>query len=177
MELLDVLDEYGNLTGKKEDKDKIHEKGLWHREVAVLIRNEKGKYLIQKRAATKKQAPNKWGLTAGHVDTGENFEDAMVREIKEEIGIDVAIEELQPIGIFKQAYESKKTTNNNFTKYYLHQTDKKIEDYTICQEELSELKYITLQQMEEAVRNKDERCSFTKTNAMNEIIAIVKNKN
>lgn len=44
MELLDVLDEYGNLTGKKEDKDKIHEKGLWHREVAVLIRNEKGKF-------------------------------------------------------------------------------------------------------------------------------------
>ncbi len=68
MELLDVLDEKGNKTGKVEDKDIIHEKGIWHKEVCVIIENEKNEYLIQKRAATKKQGPNKWGLTAGHVD-------------------------------------------------------------------------------------------------------------
>lgn len=53
MELLDVLDEKGNETGKVEDKDIIHEKGLWHKEVDAWIVNEKGEILIQKRAATK----------------------------------------------------------------------------------------------------------------------------
>ncbi len=60
MELLDVLDEEGNMTGKVEDKDVIHEKALWHKEVDAWIVNEQGEILIQKRAATKKQAPNKW---------------------------------------------------------------------------------------------------------------------
>ncbi len=176
MELLDVLDENGNVTGKKEEKDTIHQKGLWHREVCVLIQNEKGEFLIQKRAATKKQAPNKWGMTAGHVDAGESFDDAMVREIKEELGIDVLIEELRPLIICKEKFENIKTTNNNYTKYYFYQTNLKIEDYTICLEELSELKYITLEEMEEAVKNRDERCSYARRNGMKEVIALLKNR-
>lgn len=59
MELLEVLDENGKETGEIEDKDVIHEKGLYHKEVEVWLVNEEGKILIQKRAATKKQAPNK----------------------------------------------------------------------------------------------------------------------
>ena len=64
MELLDVLDENGKSIGKKEDKDIVHKNGLWHKEVGAWIVNEKGELLIQKRAKTKKQAPNKWSLTA-----------------------------------------------------------------------------------------------------------------
>ncbi len=41
MELLDIVDDNNNLTGNQEDKDIIHEKGLWHREIAVFIQNEK----------------------------------------------------------------------------------------------------------------------------------------
>lgn len=177
MELLDVLEEDGSLTGRKEDKDIIHEKGLWHREVAVLIRNEKGEYLIQKREATKKQAPNKWGMTAGHVDAGENFQEAMVREIKEELGIEVPVEELRALATFKQPYESKTTTNNNYTRYYFYETNRKIEEYIICLEELSELKYISLEEMQEAVENKDQRCSYAQRDEMKEVIALLKNIN
>lgn len=177
MELLDVLDEEGNLTGNKEDKDIIHEKGLWHREVCVLIRNRKGEYLIQKRAATKKQAPNKWGMTAGHVDAGEDFEEAMIREIREELGIEVALEELTPLSTFKEAFENETTTNNNYTRYYFYATNRKIEDYTICLEELSELKYITIEEMEEAVEKKDENCSYARRDEMKEVIKLLKNIN
>ena len=177
MELLDVLDEEGNLTGNKEDKDIIHEKGLWHREVCALIRNRKGEYLIQKRAATKKQAPNKWGMTAGHVDAGEDFEEAMIREIREELGIEVALEELTPLAKFKETFENETTTNNNYTRYYFYETNRKIEDYTICLEELSELKYITIEEMEEAVEKKDENCSYAQRDEMKEVIKLLKNIN
>lgn len=175
MELLDILDENGKLTGEKEEKDNIHKMGIWHREVCVLIQNEKGEFLIQKRAATKKQAPNKWGMTAGHVDAGESFEEAMIREIKEELGIDVLIQDLKPIGIYKQAEGNKEKTNNNFTKYYYYKTNKKIEDYTICLEELSQLKYITLQELEQNVKNKDENCSYAQRNEMQKVLEEIKN--
>lgn len=94
------------------------------------------KNLIQKRAATKKQAPNKWGMTAGHVDAGENFEEAIIREIKEELGIEVSIEELQPLAVFKEPFENQTTTNNNYTKYYFYATNRKIEDSIIKKHKL-----------------------------------------
>ena len=40
MEYLDVVDENNNLTGKTEERNIIHEKGIWHREVAVWIMNK-----------------------------------------------------------------------------------------------------------------------------------------
>ena len=55
MEILDVVDENNNLTGKTEDRKIVHEKGLWHREVAAWIMNEKGEVLLQKRAPSKKK--------------------------------------------------------------------------------------------------------------------------
>ncbi len=177
MELLDVLDENGNITGKQEDKDIIHETGIKHREVCCIIEHEKEENMIQKRAATKKQAPNKWGMTAGHVDAGETYEEAMVREIEEELGITVAMEDLKLLGIFKEWYESEKTTNNNFIKYYYYKTNKTIQDYTICLEELSEVKYISFQELEITVKKKDENCSYAQREEMNEVIKILKNIN
>ena len=46
--------------------------------------NEKGEVLVQKRSANKKQAPNKWGMTAGHVDAGEESMQVAKREVLEE---------------------------------------------------------------------------------------------
>lgn len=82
MEYLDVVDENNNLTGKIEERNIIHEKGIWHREVAVWIMNEQGKILLQKRASTKKQEPNKWAICAGHIDAGETVENAILRELE-----------------------------------------------------------------------------------------------
>ena len=89
MELLDVVDENNNLIGIKEDKSIIHEKGLLHREIAVIIQNENGEYLVQKRSSNKKGAPNMWSFTTGHVELGEDYETTAIREIKEELGIDI----------------------------------------------------------------------------------------
>ena len=46
MELLDIVDEENNLTGKVEDREIIHKKGLWHREVGICIMNEEGKVFL-----------------------------------------------------------------------------------------------------------------------------------
>lgn len=53
MELVDVLDENGNLTGKVMDKDEVHEKNFFHNEVTVFIMNDKKEILLQKRSPNK----------------------------------------------------------------------------------------------------------------------------
>ena len=53
--------------------------------------NEKGELLLQKRAANKKQNPNKWGVCAGHIDAGETVEVSAIRELEEELGLKVTI--------------------------------------------------------------------------------------
>ncbi len=51
----------------------------------AVIRN-KDKYLIAKRAITKKFAPNQWEFISGFIDTPESPEEIIIREIKEELG-------------------------------------------------------------------------------------------
>ncbi len=48
--LLKVLDENGNTTDIEATKKEVHEKHLWHQEVAIFIINNDGKILLQKRS-------------------------------------------------------------------------------------------------------------------------------
>ncbi|MCI8760802.1 MAG: NUDIX domain-containing protein [Clostridia bacterium] len=174
MEVLDVLDEEGKETGKIEDKDIIHEKGLWHKEAEAWLVNEKGEILIQKRAPTKKQRPNKWTITEGHVKSGENEEKAVLREIKEEIGIDCKKEDLELIIVAK--HSSIHRDNNTFRYTYYCKTDKKIEEFTMQKEEVSELKYITLQELKQFVEKQDDVYTFSKWEYIQDVIKYLEQK-
>lgn len=174
MELLDVVDENNNLTGEVEDKEIIHKKGLWHREVAIWIMNNEGKILLQKRAKTKKQNPNKWGLTAGHIDAGESIEDGMHREILEELGVDIKDFSKIRVTIEEEKHSNSNSINNYFAYVFFAKVNYNIRDYTIQEEELSELKYITIEELEEIVQNKDENYTFSKRDYMPEIIKYLK---
>ena len=89
MELLDVVDDNNNLIGLSEDRKIVHEKNLWHRHVSCWIMNSKGKILLQKRSSNKTRNPNKWSKTGGHVATGESVQNALLREIREELGVKI----------------------------------------------------------------------------------------
>ena len=89
-ELFDVLNEKGEYTGKVESREKCHKEGLWHNAVALFIINSKGQVLLQKRSSKKKLWPNMWDITGGgHVLAGEFGFQAIIREMKEELGIDL----------------------------------------------------------------------------------------
>jgi mutator protein MutT len=53
----------------------------------AVIRNN-GEYLIAKRAATKKFAPNQWEFISGFIDDGETAEETILREVKEELNVE-----------------------------------------------------------------------------------------
>ena len=172
MELLDIVDENNELVGKKEDREIVHKDGLWHREIAVWIMNEKGEILLQKRAATKKQHPNEWATTAGHIDIGENPLQAAIREIFEEIGLKLKEENLEFLFL-----EKINASNNNHFKYiYYAKTNKKISEFAIQEDELSELKYISFGEFENIIKTQNKEYAFSKSTYIPKLISILKNK-
>jgi 8-oxo-dGTP diphosphatase len=64
-------------------------KGISKIAVDPIILDSKGKILIIQRAAYKKFKPNAWCLPGGKVEDGETIEQALIRETKEELNLDV----------------------------------------------------------------------------------------
>lgn len=72
-----------------EERRFLIKKGLIHRIVRVLLFNSKGQVFLQKRSPNKDTWPNKWDQSiGGHVNEGEDYDNAVKREAKEELGID-----------------------------------------------------------------------------------------
>ena len=176
MELIDVLDENGKYTGKVEERKKVHEDGLWHIHVGVWIMNKKGELLFQQRSVQKKVNPGKWTRTGGHVDSGETPLNAIQRETYEEIGVKIPLEEFKLLDISKEEkyIPNTKILNRQFIYSYFAYTDYKLEDYTMQPEEVSDLKYLTIEEMEKAYKNKDDKYTFIKWNNIDKKIEKLK---
>jgi isopentenyldiphosphate isomerase len=103
-ELLDILDESGQPTGKLVPKSEAHRLGLWHRCFHCWIYGSDpgGSYLLlQRRAASKDTWRNYLDVTAaGHLAAGEAILDGL-REVEEELGLHVVSERLIPLGARK----------------------------------------------------------------------------
>jgi len=88
-EMFDVVNENDIVTDSL-PRDEVHARDLKHRAVHVQIFNRAGEVFLQKRSIWKDRNPSQWdSSTAGHVDAGENYEQAARRELMEEIGVEV----------------------------------------------------------------------------------------
>lgn len=91
MELWDIYNEQKQPTGKTMVRNDWHmQPGEFHLTVQGVIRTPKGKFLITQRTDDKAWAPGHWEVSGGGVQAGETSYEAVVREIKEETGLDVA---------------------------------------------------------------------------------------
>lgn len=89
MEEVILVDEQDNEIGTME-KMEAHRKGVLHRAFSILIFNESGEWLIQKRARTKYHSAGLWTNTCcSHPRPGEAIEQAATRRLLEEMGIDM----------------------------------------------------------------------------------------
>ncbi len=94
-EIFDVVDEADTVTGQATRRE-VHEKGLLHRAVHVFVVNRHGELLLQKRSRFKDAHPEVWDSSvSGHLDSGEDYTTAAIRELEEEMGISgVPVEEI-----------------------------------------------------------------------------------
>ena len=88
-EVFDVVDEHDRIVAQAPRRE-VHGRGLRHRAVHVLVFNPTGEVFLQKRSMTKDTAAGLWDSSAsGHLNAGEDYDACAVRELCEEIGLNV----------------------------------------------------------------------------------------
>ncbi|MCG8336683.1 MAG: NUDIX domain-containing protein [Proteobacteria bacterium] len=113
---------------------------LIHRVSHVLVFNSNGQLFLQKRGPQKDVQPGKWDTSVGgHVDLGEDYQDAALRETREELGF-------EPVTI---EFLYKYLHSNNFESEYVS-TFSCVWDGPIItnQEEISEGRFWTISEIE-----------------------------
>ncbi len=132
MEYLDIYNEKKEKLNKKIKRgDKLLDNE--HILVAVIfIENSEGKYLIQK---TSKEKGEKYATTGGHVLSGEIPKTAIIRETKEELGLDVSNENIIYIGDLLFGIP--------FGEIYYLKKDLNIAKLKLQQEEVEQVEYLT----------------------------------
>ena len=139
-EWFDVVDEQDRVVGAAPRRE-VHARGLLHRAVHALVCDGAGRVLLQKRSATKDTFPNRWAASAsGHVDRGEDYDTAMVRELGEEIGVHV---DAVPPRVCR--IEACEATGREFVWVYRCRYDGPV---TAQPEEVSELGWFTPAEVE-----------------------------
>lgn len=139
IETLNVFDEQGNQIGVA-TRDEVHKHGYWHETFHCwLISFEENKHTIyfQLRSPKKKDYPNLFDITAaGHILSDETIEEG-IREVKEEIGIDVKISELISLGIVKNSILLDNFIDNELSHVFLYKIDPMKIQFTLQEEEVS----------------------------------------
>lgn len=142
IEYFDSLDEFGNKIGKIGTKEQIINEGNFYRIVNLYIINPKTKQiLIQKRSKTKKVNSNKWDITTGgHIKAGESSMDAIIRETKEEIGIDISKDNVIKV----LEFNNKK---NVIVDIYFLEKEIDIKSISLQKSEVEDIKYFLLEEL------------------------------
>lgn len=91
MEYWDIYDKNKKKTGRTMKRnDWCLKDDEYHLTVLGVVARPDGKFLITKRVMTKGWAPGWWEVSGGGVQAGEESRDAVIREVKEETGLDVS---------------------------------------------------------------------------------------
>ncbi len=125
MELIDIVDLEDRVIGNASRKE-IYEKLLRHRIVHIFVFNNKDQLALNLISKDSKSYPLHWGSSvAGHVQSGETYEQAAVRELEEELGIKSSLEFLgkqfykkenkhdKVLGVFKTVYSGQLNVNKD----------------------------------------------------------------
>lgn len=154
-EFLDVLNENREYTNSVASRDECHKKGLWHKAVVVfIISNDNKRILLQQRSANKKLWPNLWDTTAGgHVLSGELGYQAVIRETKEELDIDLSKNDLDFIGATTSENIKGDIINRHFNYYFIAHIDIDLNNVTLQEEEVQNVKWFDKEDIIKRVNN------------------------
>lgn len=169
MEMLDIVDEHGVPTGKIADRKKIHLEGIMHRTAHVwLLRKREGKVeiLLQKRSSIKDSFPGCYDISsAGHIPAGCDYVESAIREMKEELGIDILPEELVFCGdrtvVWDGSFNGTPFHDRQYSRVFIVWKDLEEKDFVLQKEEVDSVRWIGLDECIKAVReDKIKHCIY-----------------
>lgn len=138
-----VVDEEDNIIGYKE-RDTLDKKDIY-RVSALWITNSQNEILLARRHHSKSHHPGKWGpAVTGTVEEGESYEENIIKETEEEIGLKNIKPKLGP----------KTKTDNEyhyFVQWYVLNVDKNISEFKIAKNEVEEIKWFTPKELKEQI--------------------------
>lgn len=138
-----VVNEEDQVIGKA-TREECHKSKLIHRSVYIFLINSKKEIFIQKRSMTKDLYPGYYtGSATGHVDYGETYDQAALRELEEELGIKV-----QPRRLGK--FTSFSDIEKEISTVYLCKYDGEIR---FNKEEISQGFFMNIEQIEEEMES------------------------
>lgn len=154
-EFIDILTSTGEFTGETCLKSEAHLKGFYHQTVHVWFYTDDKQILLQKRASVKKVFPNCWDVSvAGHIGSGEKIESAAIREVKEEIGIDINEADLFKIGLRKdKIVHSNGILDNEFKHLFLCKLTKAISELTMLVGEVDDLQLFDISILKDTIKH------------------------
>ena len=166
MELWDVYDIQGSLTGKVKPRMAAFEKGEYHLACSLWLISPNGEALIQRRSLTKEINPGMWNITGGAASAGESSEEACLREVAEEIGLKL---NPQDITLLSRTFNNDDCIFDDYITVY----DFDITNAIIQPEEVAELKWVTLDEIRKLYC--EGQFMFTDIKELNKVEDFIKN--
>ena len=164
-----IVDENDNVIGSKGRNELAT--GDIYRVTGLWITNSRGQVLMAQRAFTKKKDPGVWGpAVAGTVEDGESYDDNMLKEVAEEIGLSLSIDQLRRGPRMCMPREG----NRFWNQWYYYKTDASISEFTIQEAEVAALRWFESDELIRAIAETPEQ--FTR-NAPNWIDAVMSGAN
>ena len=142
---------------------------------AFIIDNN-GMILLQKRSENKKLWPNMWDVTVGgHVDSGEFGRQALIREVREELGIQISDDDIKYIVGSTSINRQENIINKHYNECYLITKNVDISNITVQKEEVEDVKYFSKEELLKRINNNYDGLTV-KTGAWNFLQKILENK-
>ena len=152
-EYLNIWNSDGQPTGKKCLKDEAHQKGLFHPTVHIWFYSSGHSLLLQKRSLNKEIFPGFWDVSvAGHVSAGESILDGAIREVKEEIGLDIKASDLKPLDIRKNTNRfSNGVIDCEFQHVFLVKLDTELSQLRIQESEVDAIRLFSFEELQQCM--------------------------
>ena len=142
-ESLEIVNEKGEVIGVARRSEIHGNPSLMHRVVHVLVFDEEGRLLLQKRSLNKDVAPGRWDTSVGgHVGIGEELSLSARREMEEELGISGREIEYLYSYVHSNTYETELVST--YRCIYSG-------DIQHSREEIDEVRFWSLKEIEEAI--------------------------
>ncbi|MCD7887463.1 MAG: NUDIX domain-containing protein [Clostridiales bacterium] len=161
MELLDIVDKSGRPTGLTVERETAHREGIRHRTSHVWLLRRRGEtveILLQKRSQEKDSYPGCYDISsAGHIPAGVDFVPSALRELKEELGLDAAPEELVYCGQRRFSchaiFHDRPFWDNQVSNVYALWRDVEPESLTLQESEVESVRWFPFRDCLTAVRD------------------------